>query len=1008
MTEKRKTLKPIVRTFLRISMEAAAAIIFIWLIFIFAGRTLCRIAITQIGELTNTKITSDNLNFNLDGSVNIGNLVIRTNGEEDSNSSEILKAETIHAHFGMGSLVLLRPRLSTIYINNFTMTADYNEDNGRWNFSNFQFRGGRERGKIPVIRLSKGKLLYRKVSCQGAETIFQAAMEAELEPLTGRDAGKRYLPLREDDSDTDQEIYRFEAATSETDDRKGRWQGRWRPGRFEISGGFETKDADIKGWGLSGVEIVLDYQSTNDYNLKLKVEELFAREDLVEKMFSNIEPLLPASSSVAGVVRQFFRYYHPSGKIGVDIEAKGNLNSLQKGNFSGIIWCKDVRFCDIKLPYYIENASGGIDVTEKSAVLNSLKGRHGDVDLVVDGWVELVGKELRYDVLISSRNMVLDEELYTSLGEKQKKLWDDFSPTGVISVEFLQSRLSGKGRTNTMEIDLLNNQARWKMLGLPMQNLSGRLSIKDNQIEVKDIISQREKEKIIINGKVINLSEKGEKYDLEIRGENISGESSENRGLIEKVSRMLNNPLTELSKKVQVTGDVNFFLKLNNYDTNDIPQYYMNIECNGNKVVFEEVPYPLNDVRGNITITKGEVRLENMTASSSADNIKIAGERAIIKIDGLINLPENKFKEANLRIEANDIYLDKQLGSVLPKGIRDFYFDVSPSGRLDLDYRNIGIFTEAGNLYIDLDGQVRFKACNCGITGAVSGIDGLLKTKGLYQSGEGFCSGQMELDNVKMRIFDKLITDLKTKFHYDCNERIWEGDNLTCSSYNGTITGKYNVQQTESGWGYLLDIGLQNIDLQKFLSDPYRYQEQPKEAGEAAKANKTNGYTKGDMSGSLSVGGLFSSKQSFIGRLRLKITNMEAGKLSLLGKLLSLLNLTEPKDFAFDQMILDSYARGEELLINEVDISGNAAAFRGSGRMNLKDKDLELSLTARGQRLSSDEPGMIQALTEGLGQGIVQMEVRGPIEDPKITVTTLPVLQETLGLFGTKRDQIKK
>src|SRR4030042_1557119 len=114
MTEKRKTLKPIVRTFLRISMEAAAAIIFVWLIFIFAGRTLCRIAITQIGELTNTKITSDKLNFNLDGSVNIGNLVIRTNGEEDSNSSEILKAETIHAHFGIGSLFLLKPRLSTI------------------------------------------------------------------------------------------------------------------------------------------------------------------------------------------------------------------------------------------------------------------------------------------------------------------------------------------------------------------------------------------------------------------------------------------------------------------------------------------------------------------------------------------------------------------------------------------------------------------------------------------------------------------------------------------------------------------------------------------------------------------------------------------------------------------------------------------------------------------------------------------------------------------------------
>ncbi len=1008
MAAERKIFKPVGRTLLRLSLEAAAVIIILWLAFRYTGQILCRAAITQIGQLTNTKITSEIVEFNLDGSVNIGNLAISTN-EEDPNSSELLRAEAIHAHFSIGSLFRLRPTLSTININNFTFTADYNEDNNRWNFSNFQFTDPGEPGKIPVIRLSQGKLLYRKVSCQGAETIFQAAMDAKLEPLTGKEAEKKYLPLPEDELEKSREIYFFEAATTETDGRKGQWQGKWRPGKFELSGGFETKDADIKGWDLSGVRIALDYLPTKDYSLKLHVEDLFARQDLVEQTFSNFEPLLPAASSVAGAVRQFFHYYQPSGKIGVDIDASGNLSSLQTGTFKGKIWCKDVRFCDIKLPYYIEHSSGAVDVTEKSAVINQLKGRHGDVDLTVDGWVELVEKKLRYDILISSKNMLLEKELYTSLGEKQRKMWNDFSPIGRIAVEYRQSRLSDIGRTSTMEIGLLGNQAQWKKLGLPLYNLSGSLIFKENQVEIKDIISQKDGEKIIINGRATGASEKDEKYDLEIRGETIAGKPSEKQGLIEILSSMLNNPLAELSKKVQVTGNLNFFLKLNNYDTNDFPQYSMDIECTGNKVVFEDIPYPLNDVRGKIKINKGEVTLENITAAASADNIIIEGQGGTIKIDGLINLPENKFKSADFNIEANDIYLDKQLGSILPKGLRDFYFDIAPSGRLDLDYRNTNIAAgEDGRLSVDFDGQVRFKSCSFGSAGAVSSLEGILKTKGIYKSQAGFDNCQIEFDNAALRVFDKLITNLKTRMHYDGSLRTWTGDSLTFSSYNGIMTGKYSIQQTDSGWGYLLDIGMQNVDMQKLLSDPYRFQGRPQDANETGQRGKAVGYTKGDISGSLSIAGLFADKQSLIGRLRLKVTNMEAGKLSLLGKLLALLNLTEPKDFAFDQMIIDSFARGRELIINEVDISGSAAAFRGSGRMNLIDKELELSLTARGQRLASEEPGMLQALTEGFGQGIVQMEVRGPIDEPKITVTTLPVLQETLGLFGTKENKPKK
>jgi hypothetical protein len=130
---------------------------------------------------------------------------------------------------------------------------------------------------------------------------------------------------------------------------------------------------------------------------------------------------------------------------------------------------------------------------------------------------------------------------------------------------------------------------------------------------------------------------------------------------------------------------------------------------------------------------------------------------------------------------------------------------------------------------------------------------------------------------------------------------------------------------------------------------------------------------------------------------------MQLGKLSPLAKLLCVLKLTEPGDFAFDQMVVDSYVEGKKLYFEDLDLSGEALAFKGSGWMDLESENVDMVLFARGERLAAAEPSVLQSLTEGVGQALVQMELTGNFNDPKVTTTTLPVLKDTLGIFGTKR-----
>jgi len=310
-----------------------------------------------------------------------------------------------------------------------------------------------------------------------------------------------------------------------------------------------------------------------------------------------------------------------------------------------------------------------------------------------------------------------------------------------------------------------------------------------------------------------------------------------------------------------------------------------------------------------------------------------------------------------------------------------------------LDLENIKIFdADDGEKYIDFVGAIKFKTCNFDISPDINELDAVLETKGLYKTGEGFCDGQAILLADNLKIKGKSLTNLKASINYDHRRQSWLTENLAADCYGGKLTGKFELKQSaEAALEYLLQVGFDDIDLKQFLRDT------------GLKETSKNSYTSGRMSGSLSISAAVGDRHSRIGRCRLAINDMQVGKLSPLAKLLGVLKLTEPKDFAFEQMLVDSYIKHNRLFFEQLDLSGEALAFTGSGWMDLQNQNVDLTLTGRGHRLATAEPSFLQSLTEGLGQGVVRMEVSGNVYDPHVTTTTLPVIKETLEILGTAR-----
>ena len=127
---------------------------------------------------------------------------------------------------------------------------------------------------------------------------------------------------------------------------------------------------------------------------------------------------------------------------------------------------------------------------------------------------------------------------------------------------------------------------------------------------------------------------------------------------------------------------------------------------------------------------------------------------------------------------------------------------------------------------------------------------------------------------------------------------------------------------------------------------------------------------------------------------------MQVGKLSPLAQVLSSLGLNKLRDYAFDQLVIDSYLQGDELLIETLDMSGKSVAFQGSGTLHIPTGELDLALIARGGRIRLKEPTVIQSLTEGLVGAVVQLEFSGHYSNPEFTTKALPLIENSFKLLA--------
>jgi hypothetical protein len=1168
-------------------------------------RALPQIAAGQIGRLLNAQVEVGACDLRRDGSVCVVDMTIRPQRQRPLHDDSILSAEKVYARFSRRSLLRLSPQVTDIRVDGFTLDAQLDLGTGQWNISGLRFnrsRGGG--GDIPSIRLQRGRLRYSKIAGVQTEIVMSIPIEASFGRAT--------------DGSRD---YSFVIRTAKISGGYGdsNLTGRWtmpvgqQPGRLELAGGLSSTDIPSleRVWAVDLLAVDLTYGRNGDYTLKSSLKNVHGKQAPEVDMLRYIVPAAAEGSGLLQNLQKFFATYQPTGIVaGITIQASGNIHRPNDSRIEGRLVCEDISACDRGFPYQLDHLRGEVEFTQSSLRVNGLAGKHGPVDVNIVGSTHWYSSGRIYSYRVTSRNMVLDKDLYAALTPGQMQLWDTFRPTGTVAVDYRLTRTSPTERRLYLSVDLVDVDAAFQSLPYPLAGLTGNLFFDQGSTTITDVVSRSSGRQIRLNGKLTNRSGERPVYSVSVDAQGIPLDATlrdalptrhrelfqrfDVNGVADIRGRVFTlndaNGMTDPNKTVPVSyladvvcrqgsvrlpapcpepslpgapapadaapaatglkppaagppaegaavvlsnitaqatitpdslsihkldgwygrspvaltagirfgagkelrqchveitgqgvpldgalirllpssvapqaaafhfeGDADLTVQLQKADSNRPPEYSAVVDCLGNRINHDDFPYPLEDIRGTLVLTKEGVVLKNIQARPQAGSMPAAGRSetapatgslaasGLVRIDGKATVARGRLEQGSFTVQAADLLFTEAFGQALPKTLAGLYRELSLRGPFGLDRTKLEVsrrttpgsgtgaaeeeilveFAGTAHLGLPLSAVVPgspLKRCRLKASGTALELCGTVEAEGAYSTKHGLARAQARLAARQIAVRGKAVTDLTLSAAYDPNAQRWAAKDFVGNCYGGRVLGsleagpvrtrgptaeakRHSELPTSSsrGFEYLLQLVLHDVDLQPFL------QAGRQTDGPEPPASTSSGAMDAWLSlrtraagppGPDGAGGA-SSRQ---GVCRVDIANMRVGKVSPLSNVLSVLRLNEPSEYTFERMSIESYIQSDTLLISKLDLSGPSAAFTGSGTMDLPSEELNLMLTARGRRVAAAEPSVLQSLTEGLGGAVVRMEVTGKIGNPRVQTKALPLLEDSLRILGAPEE----
>jgi len=380
----------------------------------------------------------------------------------------------------------------------------------------------------------------------------------------------------------------------------------------------------------------------------------------------------------------------------------------------------------------------------------------------------------------------------------------------------------------------------------------------------------------------------------------------------------------------------------------------------------------------------------NLTIDFTANPLRWS-DVAIGTASGQVLLRNGVFSFSNFNLK--EIPLELLPPDRMPPKIRTLYSGVRPKGSAEVMIRQGLLKTgPEGILEMDMDAAIGLKNVSFEKAAAIHELDGTCDGHFAADTQKGTWQTDVSYDISRLRYDRWLLNNLRGDLTYDPNSMQLVSDDLEATFYcadspcpDDQVTGKLIVSlPSETQANYELELAYERVDLQQLIA--------------ATRQITQAEFVKGLAAGSLVLVGKFDDLSQPRGKFKARILDMKMGQQSLLGKVLTAVQLKRPENFVFNEIELAADIRASELIFERVRMVGSPMVFHGKGTVDLKSRQITMEL-ASWDRVLRGEDTVLDMLFRGIGSALWKVEIQGDLDEPDVNAVFLSVLKQPLDVF---------
>jgi len=632
-------------------------------------------------------------------------------------------------------------------------------------------------------------------------------------------------------------------------------------------------------------------------------------------------------------------------------------------------------------PYPLEAVAGDLRFEPQGATLTQLTARRADSVIVLNGTVGTAADQpVAVEVQVEARAIPFDETLAQAMPSSQREAYRKLKLRGATNAQIHITNTNDPNSPPSYHADLHANDVS---LSVPqwqsdLTDVNIRATLNPQALVLHSLTGLSGRSPVSIQGPIQFASSAAPaSYALSIQSEQF---------YIADLIAGLSQPTRGLVQSLHATGALKLEGRMESQQGLADPNFQFLLHCQNNAARPQAWPYPLRTINGTLRLKRHSLVIDQLSAIPDVND---GPSQARLQLSGTLGLNAGQCDRAHLTLAASTIGLNSQLVNALPAPWRASLDSFGVDGALTIRPSQLTFTVQHGQPHLTFQGGMSLKDCHMTLFGVPADVNAVADIQLSHQAGQGIQEGRVALEMDPIRIQGKAVRRLETTLAYHPENATWGTEQFTGDFYGGRLMGDFHLHWMP-GTAPVLQarLGFSHANLQAFLKDG---RPTGPDIGEPSR---------GILAGSVSLGLLREEGRAFIGHCQLSIDDMEVGARSPLAKVLGSLRGHARDDIHFDRMFINAYIQNEKIHLQRFDISGRSLALQGVGSLNVKSNLIDLNLVTRGIRHPTSDPKVLQSLSEGLGKAVIRMKVTGDPMQPVVTTRTLPVLEDSLRIFG--------